>query len=217
MNIREWEGNKYPDEYIIRMFFKNELDTKTNLKVIEFGCEKGINLKHFADWGYSVTGIDINPGNILSANRNFQNYDNDKSRFYCNSIQEILKNRSALTEFDIVLFPSCLYYMQHKEIIIALENLNVNNGTWIYIRMRTPDDYRNESKARDRKIKFNETNEVGLTVNFYESKEIEKLIENNYEIKNKTVLHTTFENIQGEEKALVHNSDFIIWGQLWKK
>ena len=43
MNIKDIEGLKFPDEYIIRMFYKEGLDKKTG-KVIELGSGNGSNL-----------------------------------------------------------------------------------------------------------------------------------------------------------------------------
>ena len=44
LNIKDIKGLKYPDEYFIKFFFKNELHKKQNLKYLEFGCGNGSNL-----------------------------------------------------------------------------------------------------------------------------------------------------------------------------
>jgi hypothetical protein len=46
MNIKKIEGLKFPDEYLIRFFFKNKLFNKKG-DVIEFGCANGNNLSLF--------------------------------------------------------------------------------------------------------------------------------------------------------------------------
>ena len=63
------EGQKYPDDYVIKAFLKTGLhkDKKT---VIELGCGDGNNLMLFREFGWSVVGVDYNIKSLKRAKKN---------------------------------------------------------------------------------------------------------------------------------------------------
>ena len=105
MNIKKIEGLKFPDEYLIRFFFKNQLFKKKS-DVIEFGCANGNNLSIFYDYNYNVTGVDNNKDNIKKAIRNFKQKKSNKYKFLkidmFDYIKKIKKINSKVVIFAIV-------------------------------------------------------------------------------------------------------------------
>lgn len=63
--------NKYPDIYIPTFFDIPDTNiTKNNLKVLDIGCNFGLQLKPYYLKGYEVYGIDLNQGAINDAQKN---------------------------------------------------------------------------------------------------------------------------------------------------
>ncbi|EHX0500218.1 class I SAM-dependent methyltransferase, partial [Campylobacter jejuni] len=73
MHIKELKGLKFPDNAIIKFFFKNQLHTLQKQRVLEFACSNGNNLSLFASYDYECLGVDLDDENIANANYNFTN------------------------------------------------------------------------------------------------------------------------------------------------
>ena len=54
--IKELKGLRFPDEYVIKFFFKSGLHASPG-RVVEFGCGNGNNLSLFRAYGWDVTGL----------------------------------------------------------------------------------------------------------------------------------------------------------------
>ncbi|HDX3452581.1 TPA: class I SAM-dependent methyltransferase, partial [Campylobacter coli] len=57
---------------LVRWFFKNNLDTLQNAKVLEFASHNGNNLSLFANYGYNCLGVELDKENYENAIYNFQ-------------------------------------------------------------------------------------------------------------------------------------------------
>jgi len=147
--ISQLKGLKYPDEYLVRFFFKEGLDKKRGT-VLELGCGNGSNLGLFYQYKYDVVGIDIDSNAIANAEHNFRliklgcKLKND-FEFKCAGMSKYLEDKNN-TRFDVVTLPSSIYYMDYKSIDnvfnLIKKNGNLKKGSALYIRVRTPRDYR---------------------------------------------------------------------------
>jgi hypothetical protein len=54
-SIAELRGLRFPDIYVVRMFFKERLQRELG-RVLELGCGNGINLLLFAEFDWDVMG-----------------------------------------------------------------------------------------------------------------------------------------------------------------
>lgn len=60
---------RFPDEYIVRMFFKEGLQHSPG-RVLELGCGSGNNLMLFHEFGWQVVGVDISTASLSDAVHN---------------------------------------------------------------------------------------------------------------------------------------------------
>jgi SAM-dependent methyltransferase len=72
MNISRLKGLRYPDEYVIRWFYKEGLERVPG-RVLELGCGDGNNLLPFVDYGWDVVGIDYDENSIANGRHNLEN------------------------------------------------------------------------------------------------------------------------------------------------
>jgi SAM-dependent methyltransferase len=70
MNISKMKGLKYPDEFVIKFFFKENLH-KIKGDVLELGCANGNNLIMFYQYGWNTVGIDLNQDSLSNGEYNF--------------------------------------------------------------------------------------------------------------------------------------------------
>lgn len=223
MLIKELEGLKFPDEFIIKFFFKEELHKMTG-KVLELGCANGNNLNLFYQYGYDVIGIDINGQSIAMANKNFGRLKErlNLSNSFCfieNNITEIDKLLDSKS-FDIVLFPSVLYYLKSSEIATVLNSISskklVKNGGHIFIRMRSIRDYRynrgNKIGENEFVLSIKETGEEGLINTFFYESELVKLLKSFCDFQYMYIFNIDFQNLQNS--VIVNNSDIVVWGKV---
>ena len=69
--IAELRGLRFPDEYVVKMFFKEGLHKAPGI-VLEMGCGNGNNLLLFAAFGWSVTGVDYDAAALEDAKFNLE-------------------------------------------------------------------------------------------------------------------------------------------------
>lgn len=223
MLIKDFEGLKFPDEYVIKFFFKESLD-KPNASVLEMGCGNGNNLNLFYQYGYDIMGIDINGDSISKANRNFQRLRvlyklNNLYSFIEGNITDIDKYLKDMS-FDVILFPNILYYLTKNDINKVFEKtikLNLlKPGGYIFIRNRSIKDYRYNRGDKVGENQFilatPETGEEGLVNTFFYESELVQLVERFFPFQYRYIFNIDYQNLQ--KSVIVSNSDMVIWGKL---
>ena len=216
ININKLQGMRFPTEAVIRMFYKEELHTFKNKKVLEFGCGSANHLMLFAQYGWQVTGIDYDPDSLKMACHNIS-VIGERGNFYEHDLSYKLPVLDG--GFDVFLAPSCLYYLDKESAINRLKEVNhyLNPGAMIFIQMRLPDDHRNGRGVCVGKdswiLNIDYTGEKGLLNVFYSEHEL-------VELMNKTLgvplnglisLKTSYENRQNG--LTIRNSDIVLWGR----
>jgi SAM-dependent methyltransferase len=221
MLISKVQGMKYPDEYIVRFFFKEKLNTKRG-NVLELGCGNGNNLMLFYQYLYDITGIDISSKTIDEANSNFselaKEYElKNNYTFSCCDMINYIKCQNN-TVYDIVLIPSSIYYMDYDLINQVFKMLvrYLHGGSKLFIRIRTPKDFR---FAKGKMISNNcclldtdITGEKGCTITFLSKSDLLELLNKYFTFSATTVLRLEFDNIQNN--CLIPNSDLVFWGTI---
>jgi SAM-dependent methyltransferase len=210
--ISELRGLRFPDEFVVKMFFKEKLNARPG-RVIEFGCGSGNNLGLFLSFNWDVTGLDISPGALANARHNL----NGIGRLVqC----DLAKDFPDLGEdvFDAVLLPSVNYYLPRASFIRLLEECRSRTkpGALFYIRSRRPDDWRwgrgKQEGPGAFRLDCDETNELGLLNVFYSPEELRDLIREYFGmLREPQVLHITADVPMG--KVVVRDADVVIWGK----
>ncbi len=219
MRMRDTLGLKFPDEYIVRFFFKEGLPSRTGT-VLELGCSNGNNLVVFCEYGFSVTGVDIGGAVIQQAQHNFSVlYGQDSEpryKFVHEDMQSHL-DRDQET-YDVVLLPSSLYYLPESGIESVLKQVrrNMKSGSLFFLRMRTPEDYRFGKgislSERSWQLKTSVTGELDSVVTFYRRAEFATLLSSLWSPVRTTWCKCRFENPQNG--VMVANDDFVVWGEV---
>jgi len=208
MKLKNKLGLKYPDHDIIRFFFKNELDKRRG-HVIEFGCGNGNNLELFAEYGWRARGIDNNPIVIGQGKQN----KIGKILIWADMRDTILTHE--LITYDVILFPSSLYYLSESDIEMILSNMRVKPNCLLFLKMRGYNDYRRHSYRKSLVIDYEETGEKGCTNTFYGLDELVKLLEKYFIVENLVKLNADWENLM--RGKVVNNSEIIIWCNITNK
>ncbi len=216
MNISKLKGMRYPDEFLIRMFYKEGL-FKTPGKALELGSGSCNNLLHFASYGWEVTGIDWDANSLSDGNHNLLEL-NLSGNLIHHDLNSGLPNLND--KFDAFLCPSTLYYLNRDATWKCLFQIRelLAPGAIVYLRMRRPDDYRSGKGKHIGQnawyIDYDHTGELGATNVFWDKDEIFNLLEKTLAIKPQklTALKSIYENIQNGN--LIYNSDLVVWGRV---
>lgn len=219
MNLRDYLGLKFPDEYVIRFFFKEALQSNPGT-VLELGCGNGNNLTLFYAYGYTVTGVDIGNTVIDQARHNFsalsgqaigQNFP-----FFQEDMQSYLNKDD--NRYDVLLLPSSLYYLPESEIEVVLKRVrrNLKPGSRFYLRMRSPADHRcgkgNALSERSWRLTTSVTGELDCIVTFYRQEDFASMLSSLWNPARTTWCKCRYDNPQNG--VLVPNDDFIVWGEV---
>jgi SAM-dependent methyltransferase len=223
MLIKDIYGLKYPDEYVIRFFFKENLFQKKG-NVIELGCGNGNNLSLFYQYGWDITGVDIDKDFIVEGQKNMQNLCKEnallnKFLFHCDDMVNYVNKYSE--SYDVLILNGSLYYMEYDKIIELLAQIKNNKllhpGSLIYFRVRLLNDYRFGKGKKIAQNTFlltnNDTGEKNCIITFFSEKEFINLISDYFELFELKTMHCMLENYQ-KEKLISMNSDFIVWGKI---
>jgi len=220
--LKEIKGMKFPDLYVTKFFFKENLNESTG-NVIELGCGNGNNLWLFYSYGYNVCGIDINNEAIENAKFNFENlfFHNGSEYLFIKedilnlgSIKKTILNRK---KFDILLMPNVINYIRKKDFINLLQELTelLNKKGKLFIRFRSPRDTR---IGMGKRIGNNEyllcydeiTGEKDAILSVYEESEMIYILRLFLKLKDYKIFHLYEENYHTDRKVL--NADIVIWG-----
>ena len=222
MKLKEIKGLKYPDDYFIKFFFKNELHTKSDLTYLEFGCGNGNNLLLAYEYGNNVIGVDYSNVSIENANYNFQLSQNKKFNFFTKDMREfvqISKNINA----DVLSLPNIINYIKKTDFIkfltLCRDNKLYKKEANFFIRFRGSKDFRfgvgkrisNDSYQIE--MDNNMTGEAGALNCFYTEVEMIDILRKYLNINNYKLFHIDFENIACNGD-IVFNSDIVIWGTI---
>jgi len=220
MKLPELRGLIYPDEFVIKFFFKNRLHTRTG-RVLELGCGNGNNLLLFHEYGWSVIGLDINKESLADAQHNFelptlgsqrhQFIEHDLARGLCDTIS---------ANVDVILLPSILYYIPRHAAVTVLRDLRSYciDGALVFLRNRTLRDYRYrrgvEVERNGYLLTDAATGEAGLLNVFYDEWELLDMLRQYLNLDTTTAecLSLAYQNPQNGVR--VNNADLVIWGQL---
>jgi SAM-dependent methyltransferase len=218
--LKEIRGLKYPEEYLIRFFFKQELHNSPG-KVLEAGCANGCNLRLFREYDWETVGIDISRDSVADGEANFAGMDGAKSayRFVKHDLSKGLPP-GLDGPFDCVLFPSSLYYIPRASMVQVLRDARklARPGAAFYLRMRTLGDYRfgrgELVETNGFRLTTEVTGERGVLNVFYHEYELVEMLRDHLgvEAAQMKILQVDYQNIQNE--VVVSNSDVIIWGRV---
>lgn len=218
MKILKMKGLVFPDEYIIKYFFKKKFN-KIKSNVLELGCSNGNNLNLFFEYGWNVTGVDNNSKCISNANSNFKynkkkNFLKNQFKFICEDMLTYIKNLKKI-RFKLIIFANSIYYLTYDEILKILLYLRkkINKKTNVFFRIRLNGDYRQKYSKKIAKntylINFKTTNEFKCKNTFFIKKDFIDLIKKNLKPKSMTILNCQYENLIN--KKIILNKDLIVW------
>ena len=216
--LKNIQGLKYPDEQLVRFFFKEKLNQLTG-SVLELGCGNGNNLMLFAEYNWNTMGVDINNKLIDAANSNFKYLGKNNFLFQTNDIVKFIKKYNG-EKFDCFLLPSSLYYLSEEKIIELLKLIQdkkiLKKKCFVYFRIRLNDDYRlkkaKKISNKTYKLNFTETRELNCINTFFAEEEFINLLKEYFAFSNFKKTKINFENFQNN--LIIDNSDLIVWGQL---
>ncbi|NTV11158.1 MAG: class I SAM-dependent methyltransferase [Zoogloea sp.] len=212
--LNKLRGMRFPDEYIIRMFFKERLQERPG-RVLELGCGSGNNLLLFQEFGWEVVGIDISADSLADACGNLDGAADKTTLLQA----DLAQGMPALAgRFDAIILPSFNYYVPRTSFrgLLAECSRLLAPGGLFFVRSRTCDDWR---YGRGREVEPNgfilectETGEQGLLNVFYPADELLDMLEAGMGgLHDRQMLKVHYENPQGG--AVVGNDDVVIWGR----
>lgn len=209
--LREIRGLKYPDEFVVRHFFKRGLSERTG-RVLELGSGTGNNLSLYQTWGWSCVGVDYDAGALADARHNL----GDGPEF----IQaDLSRGLPPLTgPFDVLIIPNLLCYLtlaQAKAVLSGLKPV-LAPGAEVFVRTRLVDDYRYGRGEQEEPDGFRlatpETGEAGLFNRFYTQAGLVELLVETLGLTDRNELAVRFDNIQAGRRV-PGNSDLVVWGR----
>ncbi|MBX2078143.1 class I SAM-dependent methyltransferase [Campylobacter peloridis] len=222
MYIKDLKGLKFPDNAIIKFFFKNNLHNSSNLKVLEFACSNGNNLSLFANYDYECIGVDLSKENIDNANYNFKNIIQAKKyEFFNDDILEFpIKNQNI--NADIFLIPNVINYLKRDDFIKLLKLSKENNmykeNALFFLRTRSIKDFRyGYGEKIDHncfKVIDNTTSELGCINTLYQEYELIQILKEYLCLFNFKVLNYESTNVMGDDEILVNDNDIVIYGNI---
>lgn len=223
MYLKDLKGLKFPDNAVIKFFFKNSLHTQDG-RVLEFACSNGNNLQLFANYDYECWGVDLDAQNIQNANFNFkevlktQNY-----RFFNENIFDFIKNQKGVRA-DVFLIPNVINYFSREDFLellrLSRENEAYKENALFFLRTRGIKDYRyglGEKIAHNSfRIPLDEdtTGEAGCINTLYQEYELVEYLKEHLNLHDFKVLSYESTNIMGSDDRLVNDSDIVIYGRI---
>ena len=212
----EWQGMLFPDVYVTKFFFHFGLAGNPG-RVLELGCGNGNNARLFAEYGWQVTGVDLDPTGLEAARANWSEESPETGLFLEHDLREGLPALPDL--YNALVANGSLYYFERHFLESLLDDTRgvLAPGAAVYFKFRTPNDWRYGQGAEVEKDTFRisatQTREEGATMAFYEPNDLVALIEKHLGPLTKT--QVLLESHQNPRHGLIiDNHDVIVWGRV---
>jgi SAM-dependent methyltransferase len=212
-NTAELRGLRFPDDYVVKMFFKEGLHRLPG-RVLELGCGSGNNLTLFSAFRWDVVGVDNDAGSLADAKYNLEGVG---VLIECDLSSQFPSFEP--NAFDAVLLPSVNYYIPRVSFVRVLASCRraIRPGGMFYIRSRLPEDWRwgrGEPEGSGAfRLTCRETGEYGLLNVFYSPDDLWSAISQHLGRLNQAqTLRVTCDNPQAG--VVVRNADVVIWGRV---
>jgi SAM-dependent methyltransferase len=212
--VRNLRGMRFPDVYVVRMFFKEGLQRSPG-RVLELGCGSGNNLRLFHEFDWQVVGIDISAELLSDAAHNLS----DRPETVTLLQADLAHGMPQLTgQFDAIVLPNFNCYIPRSSFfrILAECNALLAPGGLFFVISRTRQDWRfgrgREVERDGFVLDFSETGEKGLLNVFYDSDDLRAMVEGSLgSLRPCQILKMRYENAQNG--AIVTNDEVVIWGR----
>lgn len=137
-SIAELRGLRFPDEFVVKMFFKEQLQRAPG-RMLEFSCGSANNLTLFAAFGWDVTGLDYTSSVLADARYNI---DGVGTVIQCDLAVDFPAFGDRI--FDAILLPSVNYYIPRASFVRLLAQCRrcIKLSGMFFIRSRLPEDWR---------------------------------------------------------------------------
>jgi len=206
----------FPDVYVTKFFFKSGLASAPG-SLLELGCGNGNNARLFAEYGWTVTGIDMSAEGLAAAQSNWSNEPTDSWSFIERDLRQGLPPLEG--PFDALVANGSLYYFERSYLTELLEETRsvLAPGARVYFKFRTPEDWRygkgREVERDTFQLEIDETGESGATMAFYTAEDLCQLLDATIgPLHDRHVLLESHQNVQNG--VLVDNRDVIVWGRI---
>ena len=210
--LSELRGLRFPDIFVIRMFFKEGLQREPG-RVLEFGCGNGNNLALFSEFGWDITGVDYNRNSLADARHNLEGIGHF---IECDLSLEFPTLDTP--QFDAVLLPNLVYYLPRRRFELLLRECRrrVRSDGILFLSARLPEDWRwgrgKQEEPGGFRLECHETDEYGLLNVFYGADELVQLIDEHFgPLQQQQRLRVSYEN--PAHGTIVRNAEMIIWGR----
>lgn len=208
--ITEIRGLKFPDEFVVRHFFKRSLASRTG-RVLELGSGTGNNLWLYGQYGWDLTGVDYAQSALADARWNLGEG--------ATLIEADLSQGLPILEgpFDVLIIPNLLCYLTLSQAKAVLTSLKAHLAAQceVFIRTRLIDDYRygrgDEVEPDGFRLATPETGEEGLFNLFYTQSGLVDLLDKTLGLTERKELAVRFDNVQAGRRV-PGNSDLVVWG-----
>ncbi|MBX3485339.1 class I SAM-dependent methyltransferase [Phenylobacterium sp.] len=208
--LREIRGLKYPDEFVVRHFFKRGLSERSG-RVLELGSGTGNNLALYQAWDWACTGVDYDAAAI------------DDARHNLGAGPVLVQADLSLGlppldgPFEALIVPNLLCYLtgaQARAVLTAVK-ARLAPGCEVFVRTRLVDDYRygrgTEEEPDGFRLATPETGEAGLFNRFYTQAGLVSLLTETLGLADRAELAVRFDNLQAGRRV-GGNSDLVVWG-----
>ncbi len=210
--LPEIRGLKYPDEFVVRHFFKRGLHQRAG-KVLELGSGTGNNLSLYQHFGWRLAGVDYDDAAIADARFNL----GEGCEFHQ---ADLSRGLPALNPwYDVLIIPNLLCYLtlaQARDVLTGLRP-KLSAGAEVFVRTRLVDDYRygrgEEEEPDGYRLATPETGEAGLFNRFYTPAGLVELLTETLGLTDRTELACRFDNVQAGRRV-PGNSDLVVWGTI---
>jgi len=210
--LREIRGLKYPDEFVVRHFFKRGLNERKG-RVLELGSGTGNNLSLYLTWGWDCVGVDYDEQALADARFNL----GDSPTLLQADLAKGLPDLQG--PFDALIIPNMLCYLtaSQAESLFSALRAHLAPGCEVFVRTRLTDDYRygrgTEEEPDGFRLATPETGEEGLFNLFYTPAGLVELLSRTLALTGRTELAVRFDNVQAGRRV-PGNSDLVVWGRL---
>lgn len=206
----------FPDVYVTKFFFKFGLD-KTPGRLLELGCGNGNNARLFTEYGWTVTGLDIDSAALANARANWENEPAGTWEFIEADLREPLPHLEG--PFDALVANASLYYFERSRLEAVLDQVRplLRHGAPVHILVRTTDDWRygrgDLVEPDTYRLSLWQTAEEGAVMTFYRPDDLQSLVGDHLgPISEVTALLSTHENTQ--HGLLIENHDVVLWARV---